>query len=209
MYLAKAWLGKVVTINAPGEKCSRWLHGHKKMLFLLSFVTCRVEEAQLKSVKRLRKSEDKFLLMLCCEAVAWWHYLLRGKIIDGWGLQGGWRAKWCFCFGLNQCMFCTSAKLNPSFHLGESQSVSCHHGVMEFAQMKEQDGQSKEQQLNLGACWRRRAHFWEGKACQKIELGSGSLGKVRAGKNQEWLTVGRTRVWGGWGCSGYIGWAGV
>lgn len=32
--------------------------------------------------------------------------------------------------------------------------------------------------LNLGGCWRRRTHFWEGKACQKMELGSDSLEKV-------------------------------
>lgn len=43
--------------------------------------------------------------------------------------------------------------------------------------------------LNLGRCWRRRTHFWEGKACQKIELGSDSLEKVRVGKSQKWLTL--------------------
>lgn len=60
---------------------------------------------------------------------------------------------------------------------------------MEFAQVTEQYGQRKEQHLNLGGCWRRGAHFWEGKACQKIELGNDSLGKIRAGKNQKWLTL--------------------
>lgn len=34
----------------------------------------------------------------------------------------------------------------------EKVRVSCHHRVMEFAQIKEQDGQSKEQELNLGGC---------------------------------------------------------
>lgn len=59
---------------------------------------------------------------------------------------------------------------------------------------RKQDGQRKEQNLNLGGCWRRRAHFWEGKACQKIELGSDGLGKVRVGKKQKWLKLGRTQV---------------
>lgn len=72
--------------------------------------------------------------------------------------------------------------------------MSCHHESDGVCSDQGEDGQGKEQDLDLGGCCRRRAHFWEGKACQKIELGSDSLGKVRAGKNQKWLKLGRIRL---------------
>lgn len=48
----KSLVGEQVVIRAIGIKCRRWLQGHKKMLFLIGFLTCRVETAQIRSVQK-------------------------------------------------------------------------------------------------------------------------------------------------------------
>lgn len=148
-YLAKAWWGNVVVIKAIGKKYSRWFRGHKKMLFLISFVTCRVETAQFRS---FQKGSGKLRTCLWwCSAVKQWpdaiicygekSWMAEVSREDGEQSDGS-------ALVLPEYMFCTCAKCN-SLILEKHRVWAVSIRMMEFAQIKEQDEQRKEQDVSI------------------------------------------------------------
>lgn len=108
--------------------------------FFLSFFYCKVEVAQLTSGQNgPGRGGDKLLMMLCCEAATWWY---------NWGLmksQGRMKSEVIVI----ECTFCTSAKLKISFVLEKHRVWAVSIKIMEFAQIKEQDGQRKKEDINI------------------------------------------------------------